>query len=156
MAERRTLKEGTLYWVMASGSGRTWGTASAAVSGLFGLVASMNYTSAIDMTLVSERGTPDHWKAGQAQAIDLSISLGWTGYIPTAVSGSGASVPMWHLEYKAIEPERGPTANTGRWLQWHGVPVNSIKLSESMDGDTLDFTLKALSMNGPTASGYII
>lgn len=152
MAEQRTLQEGVAWWVAASGSGRTWATASAPQSGLFGLVTNMTYTSAADFKAVTERGVPDHWKIGEKKPIDITIEFGYTGYIPTALSGSGASVPMWHLEYKATQPEVG---NTGRYFQFHGVPLGSIDFKEATDGDTISLKLQALAMNGPTGSGYL-
>ncbi len=38
MPEVRIMSEGTLRYVQGSGSGRTWGTASAPASGLYGYV----------------------------------------------------------------------------------------------------------------------
>lgn len=156
MAEVRTLQEGTLWWVMASGSGNTWGTASAPTSGLFGYVTKMDWTSAMEFKEQIERGVPIHWKAGNKKTIDLNVSFLHTGTHPTAVSGSGASVPMFHIEHKATEGERSTTyTNTGRWIQFYGCPIHSIKWGENKDGNTLDLQLKAIAMGAFTGSGYL-
>lgn len=152
MAEVRTLAEGTLYWVAASGSGRTWATASAPTSGLFGFVQSMNYSSARRIVPVSERGVPNHFKQVGVDPISLSVTFAWTGATPTAISGASASVPLWHLEYKADYPE---AASTATYYQFNGVVVQSMQWTEG-DQDTLSMTMQALAMTGPTASGYIV
>ena len=151
-AEVRTLREGFLWWVQASGSGIAWATASAPTSGLFGYVQSMDYTSGMTYTVVYERGIPHHRKANQNTPITVNANVMWSGSHPTAVSGSGASVPMFHLEHQANAPENG---GTGRFHQFHGVVIPSYAWTESMDGNTMAFTMEALAMNGPTASGYL-
>jgi hypothetical protein len=152
MAEVRNLMEGTLYWVQGSGSGKTWATASAPTSGLFGFVQSMNYSSAQRLVAVSNRGIPDHWKQVGKDPISISVTFAWTGSTPTAISGASASVPFWHLEYKADMPE---AASTATYFQFIGVPVQSLQWTEG-DQDTVQFTMQALAMVGPTASGYIV
>jgi len=150
MAEVRTNREGSLWWVRASGSGTTWATASAAVSGLFGYVDSFTYTSAANVVQVMDRGTPSHNKLTSKSPINGSVSFRWTGAHPTAVSGSGASVPMVHIEYKAAIPESN---DTGYYVQIHGIPLNNIQFAEG-EQDSVTMSFIGLAMNGPTASGY--
>jgi hypothetical protein len=152
MAEVRSLPEGALYWVQASGSGTAWATASAPASGLFGYVQSMNFTSGRRVVAVMDRGVPTHWKQVGRDPINLSVNFAWTGATPTAVSGASASVPMWHLEYKADYPE---AANTATYYQFYGVVVTNMQWTEG-DQDTVGLTMQALAMNGPTASGYLV
>lgn len=152
MAEVRTMAEGAVYWVQASGSGTAWATASAPASGLFGFVQSMNYTSGRRVVTVSERGTPNHHKVVGKDPINISITFAWTGVYPTAVSGASASVPMFHLEHKADYPE---AASTAQYHQFHGVVPQSIQWTEG-EQDTIQMTMVALGMNGPTASGYMV
>jgi hypothetical protein len=153
MAEIRNLIEGTLWWVQASGSGVAWATASAPTSGLIGYVTTMTYTSAQTLETVMNRGTPTHHKVVDKQQIAITFDLQWgvTGDYPTFSSGSGASVPMIHLEHKATAPE----ATDAIWTQFHGVALESIAWTEAAPLDTQTWTMRALAMNGPTASGYV-
>ena len=152
MAEVRNMKEGELWWVAASGTGSTWATASAPSSGLFGYVRSMSYDSARTVTPVNERGVPTHFKEVSRDVIKVSVSFAWTGYHPTAVSGSGASMPMIHMEHKSKAPEDG---NTGRYHQFHGVAIGNLSMKEGDNENTMDYTMQALAMNGVTGSGYL-
>lgn len=151
MGEVRTMREGQLWWVQASGSGRSWATAATPQSGLFGFVRSMQFTSAADVVVVSDRGTPDHKKVTNLQPINGQINFAWTGWHPTGASGAGASVPMVHLEYKASQPETG----SGRFFQFYGVSMNSIQFQEGQNEDTIQATFNALGMSGENPSGYI-
>jgi hypothetical protein len=151
MAEARTVREGSLWWVRASGSGRDWATASAPTSGLFGYVQSMTITSAETYQLISERGTPNHWKKIGEDAVQFTVSFHWTGILPSAISGSGASVPLFHLEHKAVAPENG---NTGVYHQLHGVVFPNRQFTEGAP-NSYQFQGQALNVNGPTGSGYI-
>lgn len=151
MAEIRSMREGELRFVQATGSGRTWATAATPVSGIFAYVRSMSWTSGATVNVISERGIPDHNKLVSRQPIQITVNAGWTGGIPSAASGAGASVPMFHLEYRASAAE---TPTTGQYVQFHGVPLVSTQWTEG-DEDTMAFTFQALAMNGPTASGYL-
>lgn len=151
MAEIRTMREGELRFVQASGSGRSWATAASPVSGIFAFVRSMNYTSGATINQVSERGIPDHHKLVSRQAIQVTVNCAWTGGVPSAASGSGASVPLFHLEYRASAAE---TPTTGQYIQFHGVPLQSYQWTEG-DEDTMAYTFVALACNGPTGSGYL-
>lgn len=152
--EARTLLEGELRWVQASGSGRTWATASAPASGIVGLCAGVTIASGRTITTIMNRGIPDHHKETERAAIDVSFDMLWTGTyaLPTA-SGAGASVPMWHFELRASAPEIG--ASSAFYYQFYGCPVLSVDIKEAKEGDTISLKTKALAMNGPTASGYI-
>lgn len=152
--EVRTLLEGELRWVQASGSGRTWATAASPASGIVGLCAGVTITSGQTVTVIMNRGVPDHNKVTEKAAIDLSFDMMWTGNyaIPTA-SGGGASVPMFHYELRASAAEIGATS--AFYYQFHGCPIASLDIKEAKEGDTISFKTKALAMNGPTASGYL-
>jgi len=153
MAEVRNMREGEMWWVMASGSGSTFATASAPTSGLFGYCRSFDFTSAQTVARISERGTPNHNKVVDKQYIPLNINFGWTGSVPTFTSGSGASVPMIHIEHKAKAPEIGTAS--GFYHQFFGVAADSFQWTEGAEENTVALTCGALAMNGPTASGYI-
>jgi hypothetical protein len=153
MSEVRNFSEGELWWVQASGSGRVWATASAPASGLLGYVqAGFSYTSAAKYTPIMERGIPDHWKFTERSPIDLSFTMLSTGGVPAAASGSGASVPMIHLELKHKRPEHPGSAF---YEQFHGVPIESLVFKEAAEGNTIDCKFRALGMNGPTGSGFL-
>lgn len=151
--EARTQREGTLWWVQSSGSGRAWATATGPASGLVGLVTDFGFTSARQLAVISERGTPNHWKEQAVDPIQANFTMRWTGSaaVPTA-TGSGASIPMFHYEYRANRPEDG---NSGYYFQLHGVPTQSVQFTEAAEGSNIAMTLQALAMNGPTASGYL-
>lgn len=153
MGETRNPREGTLRWVQGSGSGAAWATASAPTSGLIGYVTNMTRTIAQTMEPVMQRGTPTHWKKVDDQAVALSWDLLWgvTGDYPVFASGSGASVPLLHLEFKATAPE----ALAGIWEQYHGVVADSIALTETNPVNTQTWTCRALSACASTASGYL-
>jgi hypothetical protein len=153
MSEVRNRREGALYWIAASGSGSSWATASAASGVLLGFVRDFNFGSAQTVVTVADRGTPSHHKVTDKQPQNLSFTIAWanTAQFPVAVSGSGASVPMLHLEFKATAPE----AAKAYWYQFYGVPVSQIQFTEGDQENTLAYTCVALGMNGPTASGYI-
>lgn len=111
----------------------------------------MSYTSGATINQVAERGIPDHHKLVSRQPIQVTFNCAWTGGVPSAASGAGASVPFHHLEYRASAAE---TPTTGQYVQFHGVPYASIQFTEG-DEDTIAVTCIALAMNGPTGSGYL-
>ena len=154
MSEVTVSHEGSLRWVRASGSGTNWATASAPASGLLGFVNSFTFTSARNYTVVSDRGTPSHNKHIGDAPVDVTVEFMFTGDVPTAVSGDGATVPMIHLEYRASAEHLG--TGSGHYYQFHGVPYPSeVQFTENDEGSTIRWTLRALAANGPTASGYI-
>ncbi len=148
------MAEGSLWWVQASGSGRTWATAATPNSGLVGYVTDFSFSSAATITTIMERGTPDHHKLTERSRIEPTFSFLWTGTNarPTA-TGTGASVPMFHLEFKAIRPE--DFAGSGYFYQFHGCAAQSIDFKEAKEGDNISMKIACLAMNGPTASGYL-
>jgi hypothetical protein len=152
MAEVRTLAEGSMRWVQGSGSGQSWATASAPVSGLAGYVQSMTIASARTVKAMMDRGTAIHQKITEIAPVEVNMTYLWTGHYPNATTASGASVPMMHLEYKAIEPENG---GSGRYVQLHGAVLNSRQITEGKDGTTIQDKYTCIGMNGPTASGYL-
>lgn len=154
MAEVRVKAEGTLRWVQASGSGRTWATASAPASGVVGFVQSFSFTSAQTVQTMVERGRPDHHKLVGFSPIDVSLEFLWTGnFLAPTATGSGASLPMFHMEFRASAVERG--AGTGEYFQFHGCALVDNRVTENDDGNRVALTYRALAMTGPTASGFL-
>lgn len=154
MAEVRIQSEGTLWFVQASGSGRTWATGGTPPSGLLGYVQQFSMTSAQTDTVIMERGIPDHHKITQKAPIDVSFTYLWTGGRPTALTASGASVPMYHLEYRASAPEIG-NGTTGFYHQFMGAALVQTQLTEQAEGTQVVEQYRCLAMVGPTGSGYI-
>jgi hypothetical protein len=152
MPEVRTMAEGTLWFVQASGSGRTWATASAPASGLVAYVQSFSHTSAQNITTISERGIPDHHKFASKSPIDVTFTCLWTGAFTGMLTASGSTVPMMHLEHRASAAELGAS---GFYHQYHGSVLTNIAFNEAEAGNTIALSFRALAMNGPTASGYI-
>jgi hypothetical protein len=164
MGEVRNAREGTLRWVRASGSGVAWATASAATGtggtdtgawGTIGYVTNFRFTSGQTIETVSERGTPTHNKlvSREAPTVTFDVQWGVTAQYPDwTLSGSGASVPMIHLELESKAPEAG--AGKAIYHQFMGVVKNSNDFSEGAT-NTQTWNLKALAMSGPTGSGYL-
>ena len=151
--EVRVAAEGTLKFIQASGSGRTWATASAAPSGLVAYVQSFSFTSGQTTVQVMERGVPDHHKIVSKQPIDVTFECLWTGSFANALTASGTTVPMFHLEHKAAAQEIGATS--AFYHQFHGAVLQSVGLTEAAEGNRISLTFRALAMNGATASGYL-
>lgn len=152
MAEVRVQAEGALRWVQASGSGRTWTTASAPASGLIGFCTEFSFTSAQRVVTVENRGVPDHHKVVGKDPVELNVTFLWAGSDPWPGSGSGASVPMHHLEFKASRPEDG---GSGYYYQFYGAVPTNIEFSEAEEGDTIARSYMCLGMSGANASGYL-
>lgn len=153
-SEARTLAEGTLRIVQASGSGRVWATAATPVSALLGYVRpGMSITSARTINTIMERGYPDHHKFGEATPPEWTFSFLQTGTIPTGVTGAGASVPMWHVEHRASAPENGVA--TGIFNQLHGAVIVNLGWTENADGNVFSMTLRGLAQVLATGSGYL-
>lgn len=152
-SEVRVQAEGLLRWVQASGSGNVWATASAPQSGLVGYVQSFSHTSAQEMTTIMERGKPTHHKFMSSTPPEVTYEFLWTGTnaFPTATA-SGASVPMFHLEFRASASE---TPGTGVYYQYHGCVPLTNDFTENAEGNTISYSFRALGMNGPSASGYL-
>jgi hypothetical protein len=153
MPEVRTMAEGTLRFVQASGSGSTWATASAPVSGLVAYVQSFSHTSAVNFVQISERGIPDHHKFASKSPIDVTFNCLWTGAFTGMLTASGSTVPMMHLEHRASAAEIGATS--AFYHQYHGAVLTNIGFTEAAEGNSIALTFRALAMVGPTASGWI-
>ena len=158
MSEVRVQAEGVLRYVQASASGgdasglRVWATGSGASNDVFAYVQSFSFTSARQMATISDRGLPTHHKETTKDPINVTFQCLWTGSTPFPASADGASIQAWHLEFKANNPEEG---GTGRYYQFHGAAVQQTQFTENAEGDTVDFTVMALGVNGPTGSGYL-
>lgn len=152
MAEVRVQAEGILRWVQASGSGRTWATASAPASGIIGFCTEFSYKSAMNVIQIMDRGVPDHHKRVGQNPIEVSFGCLWTGTHPTIATASGASLPMVHLEFKSTQNE--VSTASGFYAQFMGVPLESIDFAEAEDGNTLKYMGKALAM-ATAVSGYL-
>ena len=160
MAEVRVAMEGTLGWVQQSGSGTSWATASAALSGAnMAYVRGFSYNSGLRTVQVANRGIPDHNKVVGKDAINGSFSVAYanTADMPTKLSatGAGASVMMIMLEYRMKIPEVALSAGSGIYYQFYGVPPAALAFAEGDNENTMAFNFVALGMNGPTASGYL-
>jgi hypothetical protein len=143
-----------MRYVHASGVGTSWATASAPASGLFGFVQSFSFTSGQTVTPIYERGIPNHQKVTQKQPITLTVQYLWTGSAQTIASGSGATVPMHHLEYRASAAEMAGTPS-GYYYQFHGAAIQSVQFNEAAEGNNIQVQYQCLGMNGPTGSGYL-
>lgn len=154
MAEVRVQSEGTLWFVRASGSGNTFVTAASPVSGLFAYVDSFTYNSAQTRTTIMDRGIPSHHKITQKQPIAVTFNALWTGALPTAASGGGATVPMIHLEHRASAAEIGD-GTTGAYNLFIGCALDSMQFSERAEGDQISFSVNALACVLNTGSGYV-
>jgi hypothetical protein len=120
-----------------------------------GLVTDFSFTSGATITTIMERGIPNHHKLTERARIEPSVSFLWTGTnaLPSAATGTGASVPMFHLEFKAIRPE--DFAGSGYYYQFYGAALQSFDFKEAKEGDNLSLKFACLAVNGPTASGYL-
>ena len=170
MPETKTLREGTLRWVAAgSGTGGAvttgWITASGAPNNLVGYVrAGMNFERGWNYVAVYDRGVPAHQKMTQRNVVEVDFTVlfattaDWVGQNPF-VTASGFSVPMGHWEFKQHNPELAgvdvPFTGTGTYYQFHNAVVLSNRFTEAEDGNTLAWKIRAIAVNGPTASGYL-
>jgi len=154
MGEIRNAFEGTLRYVQASGSGTAWATASAPTSGLIGYVTNLTFNSAQQVSPIFNRGVPTHQKVTQRDVITVNFDVQWgvTGDYPDfSVTGSGATVPMKHLELKSTAPEAGGAI----YHQFIGCARLSENFTEGNPANTQTWSLQALAMTGPTGSGYL-
>ncbi len=151
--EVRVHAEGSLRWVQASAT-TGWRTASAPQSGILAFTEKVSHESGRTLTVIKDRGIPNHFKETERNEIKIDVDVLWTGALPTAASGAGVTVPLYHLELRASAEELG--AGSAWYYQYHGVAPESIKVDPSnKDGGKVTLSFKALSMNGPTASGYL-
>lgn len=158
--EIRTLAEGTLRSVQASGSGRTWATAASPVSALIAFVQDgFSFTSGLDTVQVMERGVPDHHKIVGKQPIDVTLKnlvSYHTGQLfdQSYATASGTTVPMVHLEYKSLSKEIGD-GSTAMYAEFLGALPTTFKFTENTKGNGMDFTFKCLAMVAWTGSGFL-
>ncbi len=171
--EARVWREGALRWIEASGiSANYWQTASAvatasgiaawtARTGLIGLVrAGMASEEAWNFATIAERGTPHHHKNVGTNPIEVrfEVLFGVTADYPSAntavgPSSLGVSRPQFNVELRMQEDEIA--AASGIYYQWNKAVMLSQAYGEAEEGDTYGFTMRALGINGPTASGYL-
>lgn len=156
--EVRVFAEGALYWVQASGTGGTFGTASAASGTLVGYVqAGMNQTSGQRLVTIMDRGNPKHHKVIGKEPIELTIEFlqAVTANDPaiTVATSPGASTKMLHMELKSDSVELGGGSATYRQFRYGALSDN--QWTEQEEGNVARQTWVFLEMNGPTGSGYI-
>jgi hypothetical protein len=114
----------------------------------------MTFSSGQTLVQVMERGIPDHHKLVSKNAVTVNFTFLWTGSAQMPVSGSGATVPMFHLEYRASAAEYAGSPS-GFFYQFHGVALTQQQFTENGNGNQIAFQGVALAMVGPTASGYL-
>lgn len=154
MPEVRTQQEGEMRFVQASGSGRAWATGATPPSGIVGYVQDFSFTSAQQIATIMNRGIPDHHKMQSKTPIDLNVNYLWTGGQFTALTASGASMPEFHMEYRASAVEVG-NGSTGAYYQFMGCALIQAQLQERPEGTIINAQYRALAMVGPTGSGYL-
>lgn len=154
MSEVLVKAEGTFTLVQASASANPgWTTGAAAPSGVVGFVNSFSYTSARNLVTMSDRGVPKHHKNAGANPVDLTVNLYFTGSGVNPLTASGATVPMVHGELKYRQAQFG--GNTAQYMQFYGLALQQVQLTENDDGVMIALTFRGLGMNGPTGSGYL-
>lgn len=158
MSEVRTFAEGTLRFVQASGSGRTWATGATPPSALMAFVQNgFSFTSAQTITTIMERGVPNHHKITEQAPIKVNLSqllTNATGQLPmSTLTASGTTVPMVHAEWKQAVGEMG--AGSAVYYQFYGVATESFKPTEDTKGNKGDYSLVCLGYTGPTGSGFL-
>ncbi len=153
--EARIWREGELRFCQASGTG-DWKTAASCTTGLIGYVrAGFAFDKTWNYVTIGDRGYPKHHKFQGVEAPEMTYEtlFGITADIPSPATSSGVSTPQVHFELK-MRAEEVATAS-GIWYQF----TNCVKIregfSESEDGNSMAFTFRALSANGPTGSGYL-
>lgn len=158
MNEVKVMAEGSLSLVQASASagnasGNAWATASAPASAVnIAYVDGFSYTSGRQIATQSNRGIPTHHKFTQADPIQVTFNVRWTGAFTGLATASGATMPLAHLEFRANDADDN---STGAYYQFHLAAFQSDAFTENADGDTLAFTTVAVGMIGPTGSGYL-
>lgn len=159
MTEVRTFAEGALRWVQASGSGRTWATASAAPTALVGFVeAGFQAGSAARYATIMERGIPHHHKfmSKEAGEVTFQFKEAVTGNDPAqrVATASGASVPMLHFELKSDRLEDTGSGPSGLYYQYIGCVLVDNQWTEGEEGNMRRQTWRYLAMT-ETGSGYL-
>lgn len=154
MPEVIVLGQGTWSLVQASGEGRAWATAATPPSARdVAFIEAATINSAMDLVTIRNVGTPHHHKNGGRQPIEITMTTLYTGGFPSALTSSGASMPMYHGEWKDTQPELG--GGTARYFQFMGMAMPTVRVTPGLDGNRLELTWRALAMVGPTGSGYL-
>lgn len=153
--EVRTLAEGNLRWIQASGTG-AWNTASAAASALVGFVqAGTNFVSAQGVTTIMERGTAHHLKRVSVDSVPVKFTYlqAVTANIANPAQSSGVSTPQVHFELKTTDTENA--AATAQYFLFLNCVLESRGWTEGANGNQFQESWRALSVVGPTGSGYL-
>lgn len=153
--EVRNFAEGSLRWVQASGTG-AWNTGAAAATQLVGFVqAGAAWNSAQTVVTVMERGSAHHHKVTEqpANTVTFTYLQAVSAAIAVPAQSSGVSTKQVHLELKGTDTE-APTV-TGQYWQFMNCVLESRGWTEDPGGNKFQETWRYLSMNGPTASGYL-
>lgn len=163
MSEARTQLEGALYWIrFSAGTLGAWSTASGAEgvssSGAVGYVqVGLSWSSAEDVNTIMNRGIPQHHKAGPRQPIGLTVEFlqAITANNPALyVSGvEGASKPGMTFELKHTMDEL--QGGTAEYYQFHGAALISDDWTDAEEGNSFRQEWRALTMIGPSGSGYL-
>lgn len=156
--EVRVGAEGILRWVAASASGGGWVTAATPVSsmGPVGFVQmGQAHNSAAKRVTVKDRGVPSHHKNIGREPIEMTFTIleAITSFNPALqkATAGGASLPLLHFEHKATAAEDGSAI----YRQYHHCTLITDGWTEQEEGNQIKQTWHCLSMNGPTASGYL-
>ena len=117
--------------------------------------AGLSWTSARTVVTVMERGSAHHHKVTEVPGNELSVSYlqAVTANLAAPATASGASTPQVHVEIRSTDTEA--PAVTGQYWQFHNCVLVSRQWTEQPEGNTLQETYRFLTMNGPTASGYL-
>lgn len=153
--EVRVFYEGTLRWAQASGTGG-WATASACPTALVGFVqAGFSWTSGQNVVTIMDRGQPHHHKVTQVNPVDVDFTylLAATANIVQPATAIGASTKQAHFELRINASEDNATSYI--YYQFNNGVRKSMGGAEAENGDILKEAWVFLSVNGPTASGYI-
>ena len=109
---------------------------------------------------IKERGLVRHHKLVEVQEVEATFTIiaGITGDYPTANTAIGPSAlgfsdpPRWNIEFKQSTPE---DTRRGIYYQLNKAVILSRQHAEQAEGNQLQFSVRALSALGPTASGYL-
>ena len=154
--EVRVLQEGTLRWVQSSGTAISWQTASAPQSGLLGFVqAGLTFPDVTrEYAQIYDRGAPTMHKLVRTNFVEATFTVleGITADYPSPIiaTASGTTVRGLNLEFR----QAGPEGSAIYYQLIKGV-ITEQRLTEQDEGNTLAFTVRALTAVGPTASGYL-
>lgn len=155
--EIRTFAEGSLRWVIPSGTGTTWVTAAAATTGLVGYVqVGLSFTQTQNKAAIKERGYPNHFKniGEEPASFKFKVLQGNTAqYPPTSVTAAGASLPMINFELKYNMPELG--APTAQFYQFVNGVIMPNTVTEGEQGNSMDQTWSFIKVLGPVSTGYL-